>query len=117
LFAGYRLQIDNLGYYLLHDKSFSALNTIHQENMNFDFSAEQELLREQARRFLSEHSGPAVVRAALGQSSPENELENQYLPLIWTTGAHHSDYGLIVTRNDAGVLKHKGLTCFSLAMN
>ncbi len=36
---------------------------------------------------------------------------------IWTSGAQHSDYGMIVTRTDADVPKHKGLTMFYLDMN
>ncbi len=35
---------------------------------------------------------------------------------IWTSGAHQSDFGMILTRTDAGVEKHKGLTMFFLDM-
>jgi alkylation response protein AidB-like acyl-CoA dehydrogenase len=35
---------------------------------------------------------------------------------IWTSGAHYSDYGILVTRSDANVPKHKGLTFFFLSM-
>ncbi|HYM03608.1 MAG TPA: acyl-CoA dehydrogenase family protein [Stellaceae bacterium] len=35
---------------------------------------------------------------------------------IWTSGAHYSDYGIIVTRSDPAVPKHKGLTFFFLDM-
>ena len=35
---------------------------------------------------------------------------------IWTSGAHFSDYGVIVVRNDPNVPKHKGLTYFFLDM-
>lgn len=35
---------------------------------------------------------------------------------IWTSGAHFSDYGIIVCRHDANVPKHKGLTFFFLDM-
>lgn len=31
---------------------------------------------------------------------------------VWTTYAQHADYGILVTRNDPGVPKHKGLTFF-----
>src|SRR5213082_3542994 len=31
---------------------------------------------------------------------------------IWTSGAHYSDYGLLITRTDPNVPKHKGLTMF-----
>ena len=35
---------------------------------------------------------------------------------IWTTGAHFSDYGILITRTDPTVAKHKGLTMFFLDM-
>jgi alkylation response protein AidB-like acyl-CoA dehydrogenase len=35
---------------------------------------------------------------------------------IWTSGAHYSDYGLLITRTDPNVAKHKGLTMFFLDM-
>jgi acyl-CoA dehydrogenase len=35
---------------------------------------------------------------------------------IWTTGAQLSDYGLLLTRTDPNVPKHKGLTMFYLDM-
>lgn len=35
---------------------------------------------------------------------------------IWTSGAHHSDYGILITRTDPGVAKHKGLTMFFVDM-
>jgi len=35
---------------------------------------------------------------------------------VWTSGAHYSDYGIIVTRTDPNVPKHQGLTMFFLSM-
>jgi acyl-CoA dehydrogenase len=35
---------------------------------------------------------------------------------IWTSGAHYSDYGLLITRTDSNVPKHQGLTMFFLDM-
>jgi len=35
---------------------------------------------------------------------------------IWTSGAQHSDYGILITRTDPEVPKHKGLTMFFLDM-
>ncbi|HUO90407.1 MAG TPA: acyl-CoA dehydrogenase family protein [Rhizomicrobium sp.] len=35
---------------------------------------------------------------------------------IWTTGAQFSDYGIILTRTDPNVPKHKGLTMFYISM-
>jgi alkylation response protein AidB-like acyl-CoA dehydrogenase len=35
---------------------------------------------------------------------------------VWTTGAHFSDYGIVITRTDPTQPKHKGLTMFFLDM-
>ena len=35
---------------------------------------------------------------------------------IWTSGAHYSDFGILVTRSDSDAHKHKGLTYFFLDM-
>jgi alkylation response protein AidB-like acyl-CoA dehydrogenase len=35
---------------------------------------------------------------------------------IWTSGAHYSDYGILITRTDPNVPKHKGLTMFYINM-
>jgi alkylation response protein AidB-like acyl-CoA dehydrogenase len=35
---------------------------------------------------------------------------------IWTSGAQHSDYGIVITRTDPNVAKHKGLTMFWIDM-
>jgi alkylation response protein AidB-like acyl-CoA dehydrogenase len=35
---------------------------------------------------------------------------------IWTSGAHYSDYGLLITRTDPNLPKHQGLTMFFLDM-
>ncbi len=35
---------------------------------------------------------------------------------VWTTGAHYSDYGLLLARTDADVPKHTGLTMFWIDM-
>src|SRR6202140_5295191 len=35
---------------------------------------------------------------------------------IWTSGAHYSDYGILLTRTDPNVAKHKGLTMFYIDM-
>jgi alkylation response protein AidB-like acyl-CoA dehydrogenase len=36
---------------------------------------------------------------------------------IWTSGAHYSDWGILVTRTDPTVPKHKGLTFFIVDMH
>src|SRR6266481_231452 len=35
---------------------------------------------------------------------------------IWTSGAHYSDFGILITRTDPNVPKHKGLTMFYIDM-
>jgi alkylation response protein AidB-like acyl-CoA dehydrogenase len=35
---------------------------------------------------------------------------------VWTTGAHYSDFGLLLARNDSSVPKHQGLTMFWIDM-
>jgi len=35
---------------------------------------------------------------------------------LWTSGAHHSDWGIVLVRTDADVAKHKGLTMFFVDM-
>jgi alkylation response protein AidB-like acyl-CoA dehydrogenase len=35
---------------------------------------------------------------------------------IWTSGAHYSDFGILITRTDPDVAKHRGLTMFFLDM-
>ncbi len=35
---------------------------------------------------------------------------------IWTSGAHYSDFGMILTRTDPSVAKHRGLTMFFFDM-
>ncbi len=35
---------------------------------------------------------------------------------LWTSGAHYSDWGILVTRHDSSLAKHKGLTFFFVDM-
>ena len=35
---------------------------------------------------------------------------------VWTSGAHYSDFGILLTRTDPNAQKHKGLTMFYLSM-
>ena len=36
---------------------------------------------------------------------------------VWTTGAQHSDYGILLTRTDPSMPKHRGLTMFVVDMH
>ena len=56
--------------------------------MNFDFSDELKLLREQARRFLSERcSSPAVRRILEGAEPYDKSLWKEIAAMRWTGAA------------------------------
>ena len=63
--------------------------------MNFDFSEEQYLLRDQAKRFLADRSTPAVVRAVLeDEAKPYDEdLWRGMAELGWLGTAIPEEYG------------------------
>lgn len=65
--------------------------------------------------FSEPHAGSdlAALRTSARSDGEAWRLNGQK---IWTTGAHFSDYGLILTRTDADAPKHKGLTMFILDM-
>jgi acyl-CoA dehydrogenase len=71
--------------------------------MNFDFSDDSKQLREQARRFLAEHSAPAQVRAVLEGAAPyDAALWRGMAEMGWLGAAIPEEYG------GAG-LGHEGL--------
>ena len=55
----------------------------------------------------------AALRTRAEQDGGDWVLNGQK---IWTSGAHYSDYGIIVVRTDPTVPKHKGLSYFFLDM-
>ena len=62
--------------------------------MNFEFSEEQNLLREQARRFLAEHCPMSKVRAALeGDPSQDAQLWRKVAELGWPAAAIPEAFG------------------------
>lgn len=62
--------------------------------MNFEFSAEQELLRDQAANFLAEKSTPAIVRNVLENAKPYDEaLWQGMAELGWTSTVIPEQYG------------------------
>ncbi len=62
--------------------------------MNFDFSEEQRLLRDQARKFLSERAAPARVRRILETDAPyDEELWKGMVELAWPGTAIPEAYG------------------------
>lgn len=62
--------------------------------MNFEFSEDQQFIRDQARNFLSQQSSPAVVRSILDTDEPyHRELWNKIVELGWTAMAIPESYG------------------------
>ena len=62
--------------------------------MNFEFSEEQQLLREQARGFLTEHCPTSVVRAVLdGDQDWDAELWRKVADMGWTATVIPEAYG------------------------
>ena len=62
--------------------------------MNFEFSEEQQFIRDQARNFLSQKSTPAIVRSALDADHPlQVDLWQQIVELGWTAMTIPEAYG------------------------
>ena len=62
--------------------------------MNFEFSEEQELLREQARGFLGEHCPPTAVRAVLnGDADFDEALWKKICEMGWTATVIPEEFG------------------------
>ena len=62
--------------------------------MNFEFSEEQQLLREQARGFLTEHCPTSVVRAVLdGDQDWDAKLWKKVADMGWTATVIPEAYG------------------------
>ena len=62
--------------------------------MNFEFSEEQNLLREQARGFLQENCPPSVVRAVLdGEATYDADLWKKILEMGWTAAVIPEELG------------------------
>jgi acyl-CoA dehydrogenase len=65
-----------------------------EDRMNFDFSHDQKVLREQARKFLAEHAGSARVRRILDTDVPyDRELWQGMAEMGWMSTAVPEAYG------------------------
>jgi acyl-CoA dehydrogenase len=67
-------------------------------------------------QLFSEPAGGSDVAALRTKAEKEGDTWTINGSKIWTTGAQFSDYGLLLTRTDPNVPKHKGLTMFYLSM-
>ena len=63
-------------------------------------------------------SPPAVPTSRACAPAPRSDGDHWIIngQKIWTSGAHYSDYGILITRTDPNVPKHKGLTMFFIDM-
>lgn len=67
-------------------------------------------------QLFSEPSGGSDLAALRTRAEPDGNGWRMTGQKIWTSWAHYSDYGVIVTRTDPTVEKHKGLTYFWVDM-
>jgi alkylation response protein AidB-like acyl-CoA dehydrogenase len=70
-------------------------------------------------QLFSEPSGGSDVAAVRTRAVPTDDGSGDWSingQKVWTTGAHFSDFGIVITRTDPGVPKHKGLTMFWIDM-
>src|ERR1700760_181141 len=67
-------------------------------------------------QLFSEPSGGSDVAAARTRAVREGDEWIINGQKVWTSGAHYSDFGIIIVRTDPNVPKHKGLTMFWLDM-
>ena len=62
-------------------------------------------------------SEPGAGSDLAGISTRATQTESGWLlngQKVWTSGAHYSDWGIVLTRTDTTVAKHRGLTMFIL---
>ena len=67
-------------------------------------------------QLFSEPAGGSDVAALRTKAERNGDTWTINGSKIWTTGAQFSDFGLLLTRTDPNVPKHKGLTMFYLSM-
>ncbi len=70
-------------------------------------------------QLFSEPAGGSDLAGLRTRAEPATDGSGDWIingQKIWTSGAQHSDYGILITRTDPNVAKHKGLTMFWLDM-
>ncbi len=70
-------------------------------------------------QLFSEPAGGSDLAGLRTKAEPANDGTGDWIirgQKIWTSGAQNSDYGIVITRTDPDVPKHKGLTMFWLSM-
>jgi alkylation response protein AidB-like acyl-CoA dehydrogenase len=70
-------------------------------------------------QLFSEPAGGSDLAGLRTRAEPASDGSGDWIingQKIWTSGAQHSDYGILITRTDPNVPKHKGLTMFWLDM-
>jgi alkylation response protein AidB-like acyl-CoA dehydrogenase len=67
-------------------------------------------------QLFSEPSGGSDVAAARTRAVRDGDDWVINGQKVWTSGAHYSDFGIVIVRTDPNVPKHKGLTMFWLDM-
>jgi alkylation response protein AidB-like acyl-CoA dehydrogenase len=68
-------------------------------------------------QLFSEPSGGSDVAAARTRAVRDGDDWVINGQKVWTSGAHYSDFGLLIARTDPDVPKHKGLTMFWIDMH
>jgi alkylation response protein AidB-like acyl-CoA dehydrogenase len=51
------------------------------------------------------------------RAEPDGDLWRVTGQKVWTSGAHYSDYGLLLARTDPDAARHRGISCFCLPMD
>ena len=70
-------------------------------------------------QLFSEPAAGSDLAGLRTRAEPANDGSGDWIvngQKIWTSGAQHSDWGLLIARTDPTVAKHKGLSAFFLSM-
>ena len=71
-------------------------------------------------QLFSEPSGGSDVAASRTRAVQADDGSGDWIingQKVWTSGAHYSDFGILITRTDPDVPKHRGLTMFWVDMH